>query len=94
MAIVHRSMHDAIHTVREQGRSVTRSLLSQQRTLVANKLQSNMQIKRTSTSDPPSRAMSLPDQQELDWKRPMVSLAAVQGNQTVSHKQQEKQEMV
>ena len=33
MAIVHRTMHDAIHAVREQqGRAVTRSLLSQQKT--------------------------------------------------------------
>ena len=47
MAIVHRSMHDAIHAVREQhGRAVTRSL-------AANKLQCNAQIKRTSTPDPP-----------------------------------------
>ena len=35
--------------------------------------------------------MSLPDEQELDQKRPMVSPAAAQRNQTVSHKQQEKQ---
>ena len=42
MAIIHRTMHDAIHTVREkQGRAVTRSLLNQQRTLAANKLQCN-----------------------------------------------------
>ena len=55
MAIVHRSMHDAIHAVREQHRrAVTRSLLTQQRTLAANKLQRNTQIKRTSTPDPPS----------------------------------------
>ena len=48
-------MHDAIQAVREQqGRAVTRSLLSQQRNLAANKLQCNMQIKRTSTPDPPS----------------------------------------
>ena len=39
MAIVHRSMHDAIHAVREQhGRAVTRSLLTQQKALAANKL--------------------------------------------------------
>ena len=54
MAIAHRTMHDAILAVREQqGRAVTRNLLSQQRTLEANKLQCNMQIKRTSTPDPP-----------------------------------------
>ena len=55
MAITHRTMHDAIHAVREQqGRAVARSLLSQQRTLAANKLQCDMQIKRTSTPDSPS----------------------------------------
>ena len=54
MAIVHRSMHDAIHAVREHGRAVTRSLLTQQRTLAVKKLQCNAQIKRTSTPDPPS----------------------------------------
>ena len=35
--------------------------------------------------------MPLPDEQELDWKSPMVSPATVQRSQTVSHKQQEKQ---
>ena len=55
MAIVHRSMHDSIHVVREQhGRVVIRSLLTQQKALTANKLQCNAQIKRTSTQDPPS----------------------------------------
>ena len=53
MAIVHRSMHDAIHAVREQhGRAVTRGLLTQQKALAANKLQCDTQIKRTSTPDP------------------------------------------
>ena len=33
--------------------------------------------------------MSLPDEQELDRKRPMVSPAAVQRSQTVSHKHPE-----
>ena len=55
MAIVHRTMHDAIHAVRaQQGRAVTRSLLIQQRTLAASKLQCNIQIKKTSTPDPPN----------------------------------------
>ena len=50
MAIIHRTMHDAIHAVREQqGRAVTRSLLNQQKAIAANKLQCNIQIKRTST---------------------------------------------
>ena len=54
MAIVHRSMHDAIHAVREQhSRAVTRGLLTQQKALAANKLQCNAQFKRTSTPDPP-----------------------------------------
>ena len=55
MAIVHQTMYDAIHTVREQqGRAVTRSLLQQQQILDTHKLQCNVQIKRTSTPDPPS----------------------------------------
>ena len=37
----------------------------------------------------PPKAMSLPDEQELDRKRPMVSPAAVQRSQTVSHKHPE-----
>ena len=50
MAIIHRTMHDAIHAVREQqGRAVTRSLLTQQKAIAASKLQCNIQIKRTST---------------------------------------------
>ena len=54
MAIIHRTMHDAIHTVREQqGRVVTRSLLNQQKAIAANKLQCNIQIKRTSTPEHP-----------------------------------------
>ena len=54
MAIIHRTMHDAIHAVREQqGRAVTRSLLNQQKTIAANKLQCNIQIKRTSTPEHP-----------------------------------------
>ena len=54
MAIIHRTMHDAIHTVREQqGRVVTRSLLNQQKAIAASKLQCNIQIKRTSTPEHP-----------------------------------------
>ena len=54
IAIIHKTKHDAIHAVRDQqGRTVTRSLLNQQRTLAASKLQCNIQIKRTSTPDPP-----------------------------------------
>ena len=54
MAIIHRTMHDAIHAVREQqGRAVMRSLLNQQKAIAANKLQCNIQIKRTSTPEHP-----------------------------------------
>ena len=54
MAIIHRTMHDAIHTVREQqGRVVTRSLLNQQKAIAASKLQCNIQIKRISTPEHP-----------------------------------------
>ena len=54
MAIIHRTMHDAIHAVREQqGRAVTRSLLSQQKAIAANKLQCNIQIKRPSMPEHP-----------------------------------------
>ena len=54
MAIIHRTMHDAIHAVREQqGRVVMRSLLKQQKAIAASKLQCNIQIKRTSTPQHP-----------------------------------------
>ena len=54
MAIIHRTMHDSIHAVREQqGRAVTRSLLNQQKAIAASKLQCNIQIKRTSTPEHP-----------------------------------------
>ena len=54
MAIIHRTMHYAIHTVREQqGRVVTRSLLNQEKAIAANKLQCNIQIKRTSMPEHP-----------------------------------------
>ena len=54
MAIIHRTMHDAIHAVREQqGRVVTRSLLNQQKAIAASKLQCNIQIKRTSMPEHP-----------------------------------------
>ena len=54
MAIIHKTMHDAIHAVRDQqGRAVTRSLLNQQKAIAASKLQCNIQIKRTSTPEHP-----------------------------------------
>ena len=54
MAIIHRTMHDAIHAVREQqGRAVTRSLLNQQKAIAASKLQCNIQTKRTSMPEHP-----------------------------------------
>ena len=54
MAIIHKTMHDAIHAVRDQqGRPVTRSLLNQQKAIADSKLQYNIQIKRTSTPEHP-----------------------------------------
>ena len=54
IAIIHRTMHDAIHAVREQqGRAVMRSLLNQQKAIAASKLQCNIQIKRTSMPEHP-----------------------------------------
>ena len=54
MAVIYRTMHDAIHAVRDQqGRAVTRNLLNQQKALAASKLQCNIQIKRTSTPEHP-----------------------------------------
>ena len=39
MAIIHKTMHDAIHAVRDQqGRAVTKSLLNQQKAIAASKL--------------------------------------------------------
>ena len=54
MAVIYRTMHNAIHAVRDQqGRAVTRSLLNQQKALAASKLQCNIQIKRSSTPEHP-----------------------------------------
>ena len=54
MAVIYRTIHDAIHTVRDQqGRAVTRSLLNQQKVLAVSKLQCNIQIKRSSTPEHP-----------------------------------------
>ena len=54
MAIVHKTMHDAIHTVRDQqGRTVTRRFLQEQQQLAASKLKCMSQIQKTSTPDPP-----------------------------------------
>ena len=63
MAVIYRTMHDAIHAVRDQqGRAVTRSFLNQQKALAVSKLQYNIQIRgvqhlNTSMSNvPPRRA--------------------------------------
>ena len=57
MAVVFKTMHDAIHAVRDQqGRAVTRSLLSQQKATAASKLQCNIQIKRSSTPENPPKS--------------------------------------
>ena len=54
MAVIYRTMHDAIHTVRDQqGRGVIRSLLNQEKAIAASKLQCNIQIKRSSTPEHP-----------------------------------------
>ena len=54
MAIVHKTMHDAIHAVRDQqGRAVTRRFLQQQQEIAASKLKCMSQIWKTSTPDPP-----------------------------------------
>ena len=54
MAIVHKTMHDAIHAVRDQqGRAVTRRFLQEQQQLAASKLRCMNQIRKTSTPDPP-----------------------------------------
>ena len=54
MAIVHKTMHDAIHAVRDQqGRAVTRRFLQEQQQLAASKLKCMSQIRKTSTPDPP-----------------------------------------
>ena len=53
MAIIHKTMHDAIHAVRDQrGRAVTRRFLQQQE-IAASKLKCMSQIQKTSTPDPP-----------------------------------------
>ena len=54
MAILHKTMHDVIHAVRDQqGRAVTRRFLQQQQEVAANKLKCMSQIWKTSTPDPP-----------------------------------------
>ena len=54
MAIVHKTIHDAIHAVRDQqGRAVTRRFLQEQQELAVSKLRCMNQIRKTSTPDPP-----------------------------------------
>ena len=79
MAILHKTMHDAIHAMRDQqGRAVTRTFLQQQQEVAASKLKCMSQIQKTSTPDLPlPRAMHSQDEQGLDWKWPMVPPAAV-----------------
>ena len=48
MAIVHKTMHNAIHAVRDQqGRAVTRRFLQEQQQLAASKLKCMSQIRKT-----------------------------------------------
>ena len=57
MTIVHRTIHDAIHAVREQqGRPVTRHFFQQQKEIASNKLQCMNQVHETSTPDPPTKS--------------------------------------
>ena len=57
MAMVFKTMYDAIHAVRDQqGRAVTRSLLNQQKAIAASKLQCNMKIVRSSTPENPPKS--------------------------------------
>ena len=62
MAIVHKTMHDAIHAVRDQqGRAVTRRFLQEQQQLAASKLKCMSQIRKTSTPDPhPPKSNAFP----------------------------------
>ena len=61
MAIVHKTMHDAIHAVRDQqGRAVTRRFLQEQQELAASKLRCMNQIRKTSTPDPPPKSNAFP----------------------------------
>ena len=54
IAILHKTMHDAIHAVRDQqGRAVTRRFLQQQQEVTASKLKCMSQIQKASTPDPP-----------------------------------------
>ena len=54
MAIVYKTMHNAIHAVRDQqGRAVTRRFLQEQQQLAASKLKCLSEIRKTSTPDPP-----------------------------------------
>ena len=54
MAVVHKTMHNAIHAVRDQqGRAVTRRFLQEQQQLAVSKLKCMNQIRKTSTPDPP-----------------------------------------
>ena len=85
MAIVHKTMHDAIHAVRDQqGRAVTRRFLQEQQQLAVSKLKCMNQIWKTSTPDPPppkSNAFPRRARARSEWQ--MVPPAAVQTKVTV-----------
>ena len=63
MAILHKTVHNAIHAVREQQRrAVTRKFFQQQQEVAASKLKCLSQIEKTSTPDPhpPSQEQCIP----------------------------------
>ena len=79
MAIVYKTMHDAIHTVRDQqGRAVTRRFLQEQQQLAASKLKCMSQIRKTSTPDhPPPKSNAFP-------RRPRARLEMANGTTSSS----------
>ena len=62
MAILHKTMHNAIHDVREQqGRAMTRKFFQQQQEVAASKVKCLSQIQKTSTPDhPPPKSNAFP----------------------------------
>ena len=63
MALVFKTMHNAIHAVRDQqGRAMTMILLNQQKAIAVSKLQCNIQIKRSSTPENPPKSNVPPRQ--------------------------------
>ena len=90
MAIIHKTMHDTIHAVRDQqGRAVTRSLLNQQKAIAVSKLQCNIQIKRTSTPEHPPMSNVPPRRARARSEKANGVTSGISRSQTVSHKHPE-----